>query len=199
MKKKAKSKKVFHYAFQKKNRKAAMEMSVGTIVTIVLLMTVLILGLVLVRTIFTGAIENINGIDQAVKSEIEKLFSENEDRKIIIYPPTREVKIKKGEDSRGFGLSIRNLGDEDEFSYEITAEETSCGMTLSQADNLISLNKQRNNILIPAGSFMENPIFVKFDILETTLPCKITYMISMRKGNQAYGTPTDVYLEIKSK
>lgn len=91
------------------------------------------------------------------------------------------------------------MGDEDEFSYEITAEETSCGMTLSQADNLISLNKQRNNILIPAGSFMENPIFVKFDILETTLPCKITYMISMRKGNQAYGTPTDVYLEIKSK
>ena len=46
---------------------------------------------------------------------------------------------------------------------------------------------------------MENPIFVKFDILETTLPCKIVYMINMRKGNQAYGTSTDVYLEIKSK
>jgi len=35
-----------------KSKRAAMEMSVGTIVTIVLLMTVLILGLVLVRSIF---------------------------------------------------------------------------------------------------------------------------------------------------
>ena len=49
-----------------------MQMSVGTIVTIVLLMTVLILGLVLVRTIFGGAVENIDNIDQAVKNEINK-------------------------------------------------------------------------------------------------------------------------------
>ena len=83
MKKKAKSKKVFHYAFQKKNRKAAMEMSVGTIVTIVLLMTVLILGLVLVRTIFTGAIENINGIDQAVKSELKNYFQKMKIEKLL--------------------------------------------------------------------------------------------------------------------
>ena len=40
-----------------RDKKAAMEMSVGTIVTIVLLMTVLILGLVLVRTIFSRSEE----------------------------------------------------------------------------------------------------------------------------------------------
>ena len=181
------------------NKKAAMEMSVGTIVTIVLLMTVLILGLVLVRTIFSGAIENIEGIDQAVKSEIEKLFSENENKKIIVYPPTREITIKKGEDSRGFGLSIRNIGEEDKFSYDITAQEVSCNMRLPEAENLISLNRQRNNIIIPAGSFMENPIFVKFNIPETTPPCQISYTVNIKKGTQAYGASTDVYLTIKSE
>ena len=47
----------------KNHKRAAMEMSVGTIVTIVLLMTVLIMGLVLTRTIFKSSVENINGID----------------------------------------------------------------------------------------------------------------------------------------
>jgi len=50
-----------------KNRRAAMEMSVGTIVTIVLLMTVLILGLVLVRTIFSSAKYNVDVIDEKIR------------------------------------------------------------------------------------------------------------------------------------
>ena len=76
-------------------KKAAVEMSVGTIVTIVLLMTTLILGLVLVRTIFSGAIENINSIDQSVKNEINKLFAEDNARKVVVYPPSRLIIIKK--------------------------------------------------------------------------------------------------------
>ena len=51
-----------------KNKHAAMEMSVGTIVTIVLLMAVLVLGLVLVRTIFKNSTESIDSIDEQVKN-----------------------------------------------------------------------------------------------------------------------------------
>ncbi|MAG11021.1 hypothetical protein CMI44_01780 [Candidatus Pacearchaeota archaeon] len=183
-----------------KNKHAAMEMSVGTIVTIVLLMTVLVLGLILIRTIFKSSVENIEGIDTAVKSEIEKLFSENENKKIVIYPPTREVEIKKGEENRGFGLSVRNVGNEDgKFSYDITAEETNCNIQLAKAEDLIALNKKRNNIVIPAGSIMDDPIFVKFDIPETTPPCKIVYSINMEKGTQLYGSSIDVYVTIKSE
>jgi len=181
-------------------KKGAMEMSVGTIVTIVLLMTVLILGLVLVRTIFKSSVENIEGIDTAVKAEIEKLFAENENKKVVIYPPTREVEIKKGEDSRGFGLSIRNIGEDSEkFSYIINAEETSCGMRLADAEELIVLNRKRNNIIVPAGNIMEDSIFVKFNIPETAPPCKITYTVNMEKGTQPYGSSIDVYVTIKSK
>ena len=182
------------------NKKAAMEMSVGTIVTIVLLMTVLILGLVLVRTIFKGAIENIDGIDQAVKAEINKLFSEDNSKKIVIYPPTRLITIQKGQDNLGFGFSIRNVdADSAKFSYSISAEETNCGMRLSEAEDLITLGKQRNNIVIPAGSIMENPIFVRFGIPEITPPCQIRYSILIEKGTQPYGSSVDVDLIIKSK
>jgi len=183
-----------------KNKLAAMEMSIGTIVTIVLLMTVLILGLVLVRTIFKSSVENIEGIDTAVKAEIQKLFAEDENKKIVVYPATRDVVIKKGDESRGFGISIRNIGDTAEkFSYEIDAQEASCDMQLTKAEELIVLNKQRNNIIIPAGSIMEDPIFVKFNIPDTTPPCKIVYTINMERGTEPYGSSIDVYLTIKSE
>lgn len=186
-----------------RNRSAAMEMSVGTIVTIVLLMTVLILGLVMVRTIFTGATENINGIDQAVKNEINKLFAEDSSRKIVIYPGTRKVVIQKGKDNLGFGFSIRNVQEEaDSFSYDISTIEVSCknSMTLSEADELITLGKTRSSIQLPAGSIMDQPIFVRFGIPENAPPCQIRYSIQLYyKGKTLYAPSTDVDLEIKSK
>ncbi|MFH1787331.1 MAG: hypothetical protein ABH811_00885 [archaeon] len=182
-----------------KSKKAAMELTMGTIVTIVLLVAVLVVVLFFINKIRESGVNAIDGIDQAVRSEVEKLFAEDSTKKIVIYPSTREIKIKKGEDSRGFGLSIRNIEDEGRFSYEITAHETDCGMRLPEAEDLIALNKQRNNILIPGGSIMEDPIFVKFNIPESTPPCMITYVIDMKKDGSTYGASTDVYLKVESK
>ena len=182
------------------SKKGAMEMSVGAIVTIVLLMTVLVLGLVLVRTIFTTAVENIKGIDQAVKNEINKLFSEDSTRRVVVYPSTRKIVIQKGKENLGFGFSIRNVQElEDSFSYIIYAVETSCGMDLTTAENYIILGKSRTEIRLPAGSFMEDPLFVRFGIPETAPPCQIRYSIEISNSAGIYGVPVDVDLEIKSK
>lgn len=185
-----------------KNKRAAMEMSVGTIVTIVLLMTVLILGLVLVRSIFSSAIENIDGIDQAVKNEINKLFAEDSSRKIVVYPSTRKITIKKGTENLGFGFSIRNVEENSEsFSYKVSAVEVSCDeMRLSDAENLISLGKERSGIELPAGSIMTDPIFVRFNIPATAPPCEVRYQVQVYKGSSTpYSPPTDVDLKIKSE
>jgi hypothetical protein len=186
-------------------KKGAMEMSVGTIVVIVLLMTVLILGLVLVRTIFKGSVENINQIDQAVKSEINKLFAEDSNRKIIVYPPTRKIVIKKGEDSLGFGFSIRNILNKQEgFTYNVKAVEVDCpeSMTLTQADELISLGKSRtdeNAILLPPGTSMENPVFVRFNIPDNAPPCEVRYSLqTFYAGKTVYAPTTEIDLEIQS-
>lgn len=182
-----------------KNKRAAMEMSVGTIVTIVLLMTVLILGLVLVRSIFFSATTSIEGIDRAVKDEINKLFSEDNTKKIVIIPATREIVLEKGQDSRGFGFSIRNTGSEaDRFSYDIKAVETSCGLRLPEAEGFIALGRQGNNIQISAGSVMEDPVFVRFNIPDEAPPCQIRYSITVEKGTQLYGSSVGVDVKIES-
>lgn len=182
-----------------KTKKAAMEMSVGTIVTIVLLMTVLVLGLVLVKDIFTGSRDSIQGINQAVKDQINKLFAEDSTRKIVLYPETREIRIKKGEDESGFGFSIRNVDQEAaSFSYTIAAEEVSCNIRFAEAEDLIALGKTGNNIQIAAGSVMENPIFVRFNVPDTAPPCKIRYSINLKKGTEIYGSSAYMDLTIES-
>jgi len=181
-----------------KNKKAAMEMSVGTIVTIVLLMTVLILGLVLVNKIFRSSTSSIDQIDQAIQSEITKLFTE-EGKKVVIYPTSREISIKKG-DSGGFGFSIKNNDPADgTFSYEVGASEvsSSCKMTLSDADNLIILGKSGSGINLPSGSYMENAILVKFEILESAKICNIRYSLDVKKDGTQYISTLSIDLEIK--
>jgi len=185
-------------------KRAAMEMSVGTIVTIVLLMTVLILGLVMIRTIFKTSTENINILDTAIKSEISKTFAQDSSKRVVVYPPSRKITIKKGEDSLGFGLSIRNVvGDEeDRFTYEVSAVESSCRYyeDFSKADNLITLGRTREapGILLGPGSFMEDdPVFVRFAIPDDAPPCEIRYSIEVSNSEGSYAT-SDLDLIIKS-
>ena len=59
-----------------KNKKAAIELSIGTVVIIVLAMTMLIMGVVLVRNIFSGATSSVDTLNDKVKGEITSLFSE---------------------------------------------------------------------------------------------------------------------------
>lgn len=185
------------------NKRAAMEMSVGTIVTIVLLMTVLVLGLVLVRTIFKGAVENVNLADQSVKDQINKLFEGDKSKKILIYPETRQIVIPKGEPNLGFGIAIRNTGGEEKkFSYDLNAVETDCGMKLTDAENYIGLGKERTNIILPPGSVMGDAIWVRFDIPDTAPPCNIRYSIEVYEGSKSgnlYSPPVDVDVRIEGK
>ncbi len=187
-----------------KNKHAAMEMSVGTIVTIVLLMSVLILGLVLVRTIFSGTIENIGSIDQSVKSEISKLFSEDSTKKVIIYPPAREITIKKGEEG-GFGFSIRNTEEDtsasavNKFTYEVSTGEIGCkGIDKTAADRFIILGKSTTTgINIPSGDSLESPILVKFGIPESASICNLRYNLDIKKNGKQYLPTLTVDLKIK--
>lgn len=70
---KAKSK-IFHYNFFTKSRTGAMEMSIGTIVTIALLMVVLVMGMYLIRTIMCSGIILTEEISESVTNEVKGLF-----------------------------------------------------------------------------------------------------------------------------
>jgi len=185
-------------------KKAQMQMSVGTIVTIVLLMTVLILGLVLVRTIFKGATGSVNNINQAVKNQINKLFAEDSSRKIVIYPSTRIFTIKKGnKDYLGFAFSIRNIETtEGKFTYSVFVNDPNirkkCNINIQEAESWIKAGKS-GSVSIPPGDVMIDPEFVRFLIPDSAPPCLIRYGINVKKDNQQYGNTVNIDLKVESR
>jgi hypothetical protein len=171
-----------------KNKKAAMEMTIGTMVTIVLLVAVLVMILFFITRITESGTNAIDGVDAAIRTKIDKLFSSDSDKKIVIYPePPTPIRIKKGNDDLGFGFVIRNTGEAASFSYTVTADEIGgeCSIRLPKADKLIALGSQ-GTIPITAGSIMENAIFVRFNIPDTAPPCQIRYLIDVEKEGQSY-------------
>jgi len=95
-----------------KNHKAAMEMSVGTIVTIVLLMSVLVLGLVMVQSIFGGATQSVDSINEQVRTEINDLFSSDDTDLSVSLGTQHRANVKRGEEAFGFvfGFSPKDPG-----------------------------------------------------------------------------------------
>lgn len=173
-----------------KAKRAAMEMSVGTMVTIVLLMVVLVLGIILVQRIFITGTTAIDGIDVKIQAEIDSLFAQ-EGKKIVLYPKEREITIKQGE-SGGFGFSIENKDNTaGTFSYEVSVGEVAsgCQLTEEQADNLIILGKSGSSNLA-SGSKLEDAIFVKFNVPETIPLCIIRYAVDVQKDGQTYTSST---------
>lgn len=74
-------------------RKAAIELSMTTVVVIVLAMTMLALGLTLVRTLFKGAIFTAQSLTENTQKEIDKIFSEEGRDLILVGPTSRQLGI----------------------------------------------------------------------------------------------------------
>ena len=171
----------------------------GTMVTMVLLVAVLILGGYMVNRIFSGGLESVDQINTQVKSEITKLFSEDSSKKIIIYPQSRIVNVKKGDTGVAFSFALRNVEKSDgEFTYTVAASETDCTqLTTTQADSFIGLGKTGTRT-ITAGSIMDDPIHVVISVPESAPPCSVRYLISVDKAGALYlASPVSVDLIIK--
>ncbi len=96
----------FHNKFKMKtqNKKAALELSIGTVVIIVIAMSMLILGLVLVRKIFSGATDSVDTLNDKVKAQITSIFAEEGSKVAIKLGADRNAKIKQGTDNFGIGI-----------------------------------------------------------------------------------------------
>jgi hypothetical protein len=79
-----------------KRKKGAIELSMTTVVVIVLAMTMLALGLTLVRTLFKGAIWTAESLSESVHKEVDKMFSEEGTDLMLIGPASRDLGICPG-------------------------------------------------------------------------------------------------------
>lgn len=169
-----------------RNKSGAMEMSVGTIVVIVLSMSMLILGMVLIKGIFTGASDNVLQMNDKVKGQIGKLFVE--DRKTVINLPNQIAKIKQNE-NWGVSFGVTNLQKggavgSDDFSYEVTvADGSKCGgVDVSSWIEIGGIGKMN---IGPGGNYFG---IIRFLIPEGTPLCIARFHLEVKQGTTNYAT-----------
>ncbi len=169
------------------SRRGALELSIGTVVILVLGMSMLILGLVLVRTIFVGAKYNIDTINDKVKGEIGKIFEE--EGKSVIYLAEHKATPKQGEDW-GVAFAIRNVETgttaPSQFYYEIKAAPlaSDCqGLASQKAEGWIKSRRTDTATLNPG----ETGYFIaRFSIPEDAPLCIVPFNIEIKKNNAFY-------------
>ena len=178
-----------------KSKKGAMEMSVGTIVTIVLLMSVLVLGLVLIKNILGGAMDIVDMTNEQMENQVNKLFGEDKD--LVVLPASREVKIKH-EEQDAFGIGIKNnlkgVSGTKTFSYEtVVADVGDCGIEESEIKTWI-ISGADSNIPIAVGKIAVDKVFVK---IPAGAPfCTFKLRVNVNAEETSYATDS-VFIEIK--
>ncbi|MBU2104419.1 MAG: hypothetical protein KKF67_01435 [Nanoarchaeota archaeon] len=166
----------------KKNKIAAMEMSIGTIVTIVLLMTTLVLGLILINSIFKNTKGAIDLTAEQLTNQIGKAFGSGED-KVVIYPESGKLTIKQ-EDEEAVGIGIRNLltgvSGSQKFFYNITiAESNGCGN--ENLLNWIQIGKSESNIPISVGDYYVTKTYFKIPLGAPL--CTVKYRVEVKTAD----------------
>ncbi len=171
-------------------KKGAVELSIGTIVIIVLSMSMLILGLVLVKNIFSGAMDITDMTNSQLKEQVSKLFGE--DKKLVVYPDTRHITVKSGT-AMGFGIGIKNLltGVQDKkFSYEVIVSDPDirkkCGVGEREAEEWISTGRSEENIGLAPGEFISGKVLL--NVPEGSTLCTFRYRINVMYGGQSYAS-----------
>lgn len=173
------------------DNRGAIEMSIGTIVTIVLAMSMLILGMVLVKNIFSGSSDNVLQMNDQVKDQINKLFTE--DKKTVIYLSNQIAQIEQNE-NWGVGFAIKNLQkgsvQGSTFSYEVVVSDpdlqTKCGISDSQAQSWITAGRASNDIILGPGETYFG--IVRFLIPDGAPLCIVRYNIRIMKDGSPYYT-----------
>ena len=179
-----------------KNSKGAMEMSMGTIVTIVLLMSVLVLGIFLVQQIFGSARGAIELTDQELQSQISELFG-SDDSRLQLLPTSGEIEIKAG-DSDAFGVGIKNIAENVDastsFSYEVIYQGNTCGLGDNQAKSWISLRGKVDDMEIGIGQIITKKVIVV--VPEGVPKCSLAFEVRVKRDGNPYASED---VTIKSK
>lgn len=120
---------------KKENKRAAMEMSVGTIVTIVLLMALLVLGLFFIRNIMCSGIVLTDQIDEKVSNEIKGLFADEDYGVICMGEGNQDVKIGDGGRKRIF--CTLKVKEETEYELKVVSIESLKGVPTNTVKNWV--------------------------------------------------------------
>ncbi len=176
-----------------KNKKAAMEMSVGTLVTIVLLVAVLGLGIYLITQIGKGATDSVNTINDRVKSQLNDLLVGEKDSASVLLPSDKKAKIER--DTPDFGVAIAaeipdgSAATRDKLQYKLSLDEdekNNCLEILGK-ERTEDLMKQRTEEYISFDAF-EGPNaygIISFNIPPAITKCAQKIYVDVREAGDS--------------
>ncbi len=101
------------------NKKAGMELSMGTIVILVLGVSMLILGIILVRNIMCSGLQITKDINEGVRNELKNMFGADQIGVNCMGEGNQEINLATG-DERKVVCLIRT---EEQTKYKITATD----------------------------------------------------------------------------
>ena len=179
------------------NKKAAIEMSIGTIITIVLSVSFLVLGIFLIQKIGQSATGVVDLTDAQLRTELNKLFSE--EKGLVILPQTNTIPLKQ-EATGGVVIGIKNLqtgaSASTTFSYVVSADDVSdCGISKTEAEDWIATGKTGSNIQIAIGGSSVDRIIFRIPLGAPL--CIAKFRVNIGAGS--YHESATFFIEVKAK
>tara|TARA_Y100000310_G_scaffold69734_1_gene65290 strand:+ start:303 stop:863 length:561 start_codon:yes stop_codon:yes gene_type:complete len=168
-------------------KKGALELSIGTIVIIVIAITMLILGIVFVRSIMCSGIQISEDLSVGVRNEVKSLFGADKYGVKCMGEGGKEVKLGTG----GRRTIVCIIKEDESTTYNIKAviDESLKEVTTKVADTWV-LDSGWKGDVIPGGEGKETVVMlldIPRDAPTTTLKLKIT------AENERVGTTTYHY------
>src|SRR3989344_6817031 len=185
----------------RRNKEGALELSIGTIVVIVIGMSMLILGLVLVRTIFSGSTKSINDLNEQVQNEILDLFDDDQGNLVIKLGSADTAKVKPGQ---RFNVAIGAQHPDgatisrDTLLYQITLDDnsdTNCLriMGKERAEKMF-VTKVNNWNEFDRYSGSNAFALIEIDVAKGTPRCTQKVNVDMKLKDSAQATDGDVFI-----
>lgn len=164
-------------------KKGALEMSIGTIVIIVIAITMLILGIVFVRSVMCGALGLTGDLNDKVRSEIEELFGTTGGEVQCLGSSGEAVKIIPGK-VNNIWCGINAKGGEADYSITLTSYQGT-DSTKSEIKSWIITESWQGKV---GPEDKEPKKVIRLDIPEGAAEERIILQVTVKKDNQLIST-----------
>jgi hypothetical protein len=166
-------------------KKRGMELTISTLVVIILALLMLVMGTLFVRTTFCKAILGVTSMGDLGIQEIQRLFSEQDNSNVVVKEQTNEM---PKESYYGVGFVIKNTDkiSTTPFRYSVDVFDLQdCPITEAQARDYIISTKSATANIVMGNTYS--------DVIELKIPkeapvCSLKYKINVEKDGQFYGS-----------
>ncbi len=171
-------------------KRGALELSLTTIIVVVLCVLFLIMGIVMLRNMSCAAMNGIQKVDDYTTSQLRDLFSET--NKVAVIKQSND--IQRGVEY-GVAFAIKNDGSSNnQFSYSIVVDDLgTCNIDKKTAESFI-LTGKIGNAVIPIDSDYSG--LINMEIPSTIPSCNLRYSIIVKNGEQNYSS---AYFDVNVK